>query len=209
MKERGTKIGLGLVSILLVAGALLCYIRYYLYFDIPACMIYLPILGGIATALFGKYGWLILPVNGILDICYQMVEGRRNTFGVVDMSKPQLILNILPPVLMLLALGCAGGILIHMAIAKKGKRLALIPVGLILVFGVGGVFFHNPFYPVAAQLSLNNYAKKYDVSDYPVERVEIFFSQNTLEYEGRVVKVDGKIYPLYHHKKTGKVTEGN
>lgn len=188
------------------------YMQLYLYFDLPQAVVIVPIIGFVAVLTLKKLGFAVPVVTMVISVVYQMVENRHSSLGIVNSSKINIILNILPVILILMFLGIAGGFLVRVLINGKKSRAAGIlccVCGILLTFGGSVALFGNPLYPFLASHAIHKYAEKYDSEDYRVSEVSVFFSLEDLEYQGRVIMSDGYVYALYHEKGTGKVSEIN
>ena len=210
MKERFKKIIGGLLITAFSIVGLWEYMQLYMYFDLPQAMVILPLAGAVAAVVLKKFSLFVPALSAVISIVYQLVETRSSSVGIVEISKFNIILNILPIIILLMFIGIAGGLLVRVLINGKKSRVTGIIcciLGIILTFGSGVAMFGNPLYPFMAKHAVNNYAEKFDREDYRVSEVSIFYSIENLEYEGRVVMSDGYVYALYHEKASGKVYE--
>lgn len=210
MKERFKKISFGLLIILYSLIGMWEYMQLYLYFDLPQAVVILPVVGFVAVLTLKKLGFAVPVVTLVISIVYQMMENRSSSLGIVESSKINIILNILPIILLFILIGIAGGFLVRVLInANKSKVIGIIccVLGIVLTFGGGVLMFGNPLYPFLARTAIHNYAEKYDNKDYKISEVSVFFSLEELEYQGRVIMSDGYVYALYHEKSSGEVYE--
>ncbi len=210
MKERFKKIITGLLLTAFSIAGLWEYMQLYLYFDLPQAVVILPFVGAAAAIVLKKLSLIVPALTAVISIVYQLVETRSSSVGIIEISKFNIILNILPIIILLMFVGIGGGLLVRVLINRKKPRIAGILcciLGIVLVFGGGVIMFGNPLYPFLAKHAVNNYAEKFDREDYRVSEVSIFYSIESLEYEGRVVMSDGYVYALYHEKESGKVYE--
>ncbi len=212
MKERFKKISVGLFIILLSLVGLWEYMQLYLYFDIPQAVVLLPVAGALSAIFLKKLGWLVPGTTILICIVYQLVEKRSSSVGIVETSKIKVILSILPVVIILMALGMAGGFLVRVLIRRK-RSLAVgilcCLLGVFITFGGSVVMFGNPLYPFMAKAAVDRYAKKFESDSYKISEVSVYYSLEDLQYQGRVVMSDGIVYALYHDRDSGEVTESS
>lgn len=210
MSERFKKIAAGLLIIVCSLAGMWEYMQLYMYFDLPQAVVILPVAGFVAGIALRKAGFLVPAVAAVTSVVYQMVESRSSSIGIVETSKFNIILNLLPVILLLMLLGVAGGLLVRVLLERKKPLVVGIVcgvLGLVLSFGGGIFLFQNPLYPFLAKNAIQKYAEKYNSADYPVSEVSVVYSFDDLEYEGRVVMSDGRVYALYHDRSTGEVSE--
>lgn len=210
MKERFKKIMTGLFIIIFSLVGLWEYIQLYMFFDLPQAVIVLPIVGALAVVCLKKLSFLVPVVTIVISIVYQLVETRSSVVGIVELSKINILLNILPIMILLMFIGIGGGFLVRVLLnGKKSKIVGVIccVLGVVVTFGGGIMIFGNPFYPIMARSAISQYAEKFDKEDYQVSEVSVYYSMEDLEYAAKVIMSDGYVYPLYYEKDTGKVYE--
>lgn len=210
MKERFRKIISGLLIIVFSLAGMWEYMQLFMYYDIPQAVVVVPVVGMLAAIVLKKVSFVVPVVTAVISIVYQMVEKSENSLGMIENSKINIILNILPVIIIFMLIGIAGGLLVRVLIdRKKSKAVGIVccVLGVLLTFGGGVLMFRNPLYPFLAKSAINNYAEKFDSEEYPVSEVDVYYSFEDLEYQGRVVMSDGYVYALYHEKESGTVYE--
>lgn len=208
MKERLKKILTGLGIIALSVAGLWEYIQLFMYYDVPQPVIIMPLIG-MLTAVFIRKIWFVVPIcTALICIVYQMVDEGKNFEGIVTISKFNIILNILPVIIILMLVGIAGGFLVRVLInGRKPRALGIFccMAGVVVTLGAGLVMYQNPLYPFMARHAIVSYGKTFNKDNYKVSEVQVFYSMEDQEYQGRVVMSDGVIYPLYYDRSSGNV----
>lgn len=210
MKERFKKISKGLMIIVFSLAGMWEYMQLYLYFDLPQVIVLMPVFGCLAAIFLKKISFVVPAVTIVISVVYQMIENRVSAAGIVENSKINIILNILPVIILFMMLGIGAGFLVRVLINRKKSRAVGIiccVLGIVLTFGSGVMMFGNPLYPFLARGAVGSYAEKYDDQGYRVSQVVVFYSLEELEYGAKVIMSDGVVHALYHDRMTGEVYE--
>ncbi len=184
------------------------YMQIFMYYDIPQAVFVLPVVGLIVSVFLGKFSWILLPSVAACSIVFQAITEGKNVMGPVLQTKAAMVLNILPMVLIFLCVGICAGLVLRVFTGKKAKtpvRIACLILAVVMTFGVGIFVFRNPIYPIMAHVKLNNYAKKYNQSNYPVSDVNTYFSYDDMDYQARVEMADGAIHVIYYNREDNSV----
>lgn len=200
-----------LLLVIFSIAALWEYMQFFMYYDLPQIVVVLPIIGLLAAVFLKKWSLLLLGTTTLMSIVFQIIQDPQDGLGYVEISKPTIVLRILPAVLLFLLIGIVGGLLVRVCFCKDrhiSLRIFCCGVGILMALAGGIFFFRNPLYPFIAKHQIHAYAKKYDTKEYPVSEVVVYYSYTDLQYLGRVVMSDGAIHPLSHDMSSGEVKEG-
>ena len=198
-----------LKSLAIVVASLVAlweFIQLFVSYDIPQVIVIMPIIGLLTALIVGKYFFIPTVLGLIMSAAYLNFE-KEPQFIANNASDISTFLNLGIIIVVFTFIGAVGGLILRKAVKgldTKVLRPILAVVGIALAIAPGIVFYRNPLYPIFPRTSISEAAKQFEKTDYKIVKTTILYNFDSLEYEARVVMVDGVIYPLYYNSSDRK-----